>query len=123
MNFLKLQSQNPAPNRGPSSVYSLRKHLAVLESPQGQAQLGAPGTCMLSDPLPPGFREQLSPPEPPTANTPPPPTSQTQQSQSSPVSSKSAFSALAKWTPLVCLWSVGSWTFISQLTPQTPKLI
>lgn len=72
MNFLKLPSQNPAPNRGPSSVYSLRKHLAVLESPQGQAQLGAPGTCMLSDPLPPGFREQLSPPEPPTANTPHP---------------------------------------------------
>jgi hypothetical protein len=129
MNFLKLQGQYPVPSKGRSSVYSLCKHLAVLESPQGQTQLGAPargapGTSRLCDPLPPGFREQLSPPQPPAAHTPPTPTSQIQQSQSVvPGLLQVGFLNLTRLTPLSCLWSVRSRTFISQLAFQTQKLI
>lgn len=101
--FLKLPSQYPALKL----VCSLPKHLAVLEIPQGQAQLGAlvrgaTGALKPSDQLSPSFREQLSSPKSPAARPPPPPPEPCKASR--PRSPPDRLSAVpVRWMPLAGL--------------------
>lgn len=78
MSFSSFRVSTGLSEEGSKSVYSLPKHLAVLEILQGQTQLGAlvrgaAGALKPSDQLSPSFREQLSSPESPAAQPPPSP--------------------------------------------------